>query len=401
MTFKRGNLEKQVLNIPKDVMWCKQCTISNQRPRIIFDSEGVCSGCSHNSYKNEEVDWDAREQELEALLDKHRRNDGQWDVIVPSSGGKDSGYVAHQLKYKYGMNPLLVTWSPIQYTDIGLQNYRNLCDAGFLAIASTPNGKLHRKLARLSLEEFGDAFHVFVLGQAFFPYHMAIKFDISLIFYGENGEVEYAGDPAVVDKPYLDLLTDEKFLKGYLKGSSLEEVMEYAIKNKDYITDDDIKDADLAFYKPPAKKDMIEKGISRQHFFGYYKKWNPQENYYYCVENTGFKPNPERSEGTYSKYASLDDKFDGFHYYLRYIKFGLGRCVEDAAHEVRDGHISREEGIALMNRYEGEFPEKYFQDFLEYLDITEKHFWEVIDSWRSPNLWEKENGEWKFKYPVC
>ena len=400
MTFKRGNLEKQVIDSPEKVMWCKKCTISNQRPRIIFDSKGICSACSHLDYKREEVDWDAREQELIALLDKHRSNDGQWDVIVPSSGGKDSGYVAHQLKYKYGMNPLLVTWSPIQYTDIGLENYRNLCDAGFLAIAATQNGRLHRKLARLSFEEFGDAFHVFVLGQSFFPINIAVKFGINLVFNGENGEVEYAGDRSVVDKPYIDFLEDEKYFKSYLKGSTLEDALDYAVKHKDYITEDDISDVDLQFYKPPTKEDMLKTGISKIHYFGYYKNWNPQENYYYCVENTGFKPNPERSEGTYSKYASLDDKFDGFHYYLRYIKFGLGRCVEDAAHEVRDGHISREEGIALMNRYEGEFPNKYFQDFLKYLDITEQHFWEVVDSWRSSHLWEKENGEWKFKYPI-
>ena len=84
----------------------------------------------------------------------------------------------------------------------------------------------------------------------------------------------------------------------------------------------------------------------------------------------GFKPNSVRSEGTYTDFASLDDKTDGFHYYMRYIKFGLGRCVEDTAHEIRDGHLSREEGVALMKRYEGEFPKKYFSEF----DINEIPF---------------------------
>ena len=136
------------------------------------------------------------------------------------------------------------------------------------------------------------------------------------------------------------------------------------------------------------------------HFFSYYHKWTPQENYYYCVENTGFKPSPIRSGGTYSKYASIDDKMDGFHYYMRYIKFGLGRCVEDAGHEIRDGHLTREEGIALMRRYEGEFPERYYKEFLEYLDITEEHFYQVVDSWRLPHLWKKDNGEWELKHPI-
>ena len=123
--------------------------------------------------------------------------------------------------------------------------------------------------------------------------------------------------------------------------------------------------------------------ILQNFIFGYFKEWIPQENFYYAAEHTGFKPNPERTEGTYSKYASLDDKMDGFHYYMRYIKFGLGRCMEDAAHEIRDGHISREEGIALMDRFEGEFPARYFSEFLEYLDITK-----IISgrSWRNGDL---------------
>ncbi len=400
MSFERANLEKQVHKLPSAIQWCKKCVMSNQRPRVIFDNNGVCSGCHNSEYKNTKINWDHREQELKSLLDKHRSNDGSWDVIVPSSGGKDSGYVAHELRHKYGMNPLLVTWSPIQYTDIGLENFRNLCDAGFTNISSTQNGILHRKLARLSFEEFGDAFHVFVLGQVYFPIHMAIKFGINLVFYGENGEVEYAGDRDMADQPYMDMIGNKKWLEGYLKGTTLDELMKFAVKNKSYINEDDINSPDLSFYSPPLKKDMQKAGVSRVYHYGYFKNWLPQENYYYCAENTGFKPNIERSEGTYSKYSSLDDKMDGFHYYLRYIKFGLGRCVEDAAHEIRDGHITREEAILLMNRYEGEFPKKYFNDFLSYLDITEEHFWQVVDSWRSPHLWGKEGENWKFKFPV-
>ena len=138
------------------------------------------------------------------------------------------------------------------------------------------------------------------------------------------------------------------------------------------------------------------------HFYGYYKKWVPQENYYYCVENTGFEANPVRNEATYSKYASLDDKIDGFHYYLALIKFGLGRCTSDTAHEIRDGHILREEGVALVNKFDSEFPVKYFKTFLEYCGITEEYFTEQVDSWRSPHLWGKDqDGNWKLKHNVA
>jgi len=125
------------------------------------------------------------------------------------------------------------------------------------------------------------------------------------------------------------------------------------------------------------------------HFFGYYKQWVPQELYYHAVEYTGFRPRYARNEGTYSKYASFDDKIDGFHYYLSYIKFGIARATADTAHEIRDGHITREEGIGLIKRFDGEFPMENFKVFLEYCNITEEYFYEVIDSWRSPHLWDK------------
>jgi len=397
MAFKRSNLEKQVLNVPKEVKWCKRCVISNQRPRIIFDEEGVCSGCKYSDYKNHSIDWTKREEELNKLLDEHRRSDGYWDVIVPSSGGKDSGYVAHQLRYKYGMNPLTVTWAPLKYTDIGWQNLQSNIGSGFSNLLCTPNGNFQRKLARLCLEELGDAFHVFVLGQISYPFQIASKLGVKLVFFGENGEAEYAGDPEYADKP---LKPSKEWLGQHFKGVTFKELLAYGLKHKDYLTEEDYCEADLIFYEPPSQEELEKSGILGKHFFSYYKKWTPQENYYYVAEHCGFKPNPERNEGTYSKYASIDDRMDGFHYYLRYIKFGLGRCVEDAAHETRDGHLTREEAIALMDQYEGEFPKKYFKDFLSYLDISEKHFWEIVDSWRAPHLWKKEDEKWIFKHPI-
>ena len=111
---------------------------------------------------------------------------------------------------------------------------------------------------------------------------------------------------------------------------------------------------------------------------------------------------PRRSEATYSKYASLDDLTDPFHYYMSLIKFGIGRTTSDAAHEIRDGHLTREEGVALVRRYDQEFPEKYFNKFLEYLDITEKEFWGIVNAYRSmsPHLWEKVNDAWGLKHTV-
>src|SRR5688572_24404232 len=111
--------------LPVDVKFCKKCTISNQRPRITFDEHGVCSACNYTEYKRGKVDWSERERELRELCDRHRRSDGTHDVIVPVSGGKDGGFVAHQLKYHYGMNPLTATWAPLLPTEIGRKNLFN------------------------------------------------------------------------------------------------------------------------------------------------------------------------------------------------------------------------------------------------------------------------------------
>jgi len=137
------------------------------------------------------------------------------------------------------------------------------------------------------------------------------------------------------------------------------------------------------------------------HFFSYYHKWIPQENYYYAAEHTGFSARSERNEGTYSKYASIDDQLDGFHYYLSFIKFGIGRATSDTAHEIRDGHLTREEGVQLVKRFDGEFPKQYYKTFLEYCGISEEYFHEVIDSWRSPHIWGKENGVWRLNHTVA
>ncbi len=378
----------QKYNLPIDIKFCKKCVISNQRPRIIFDKEGVCSACRFNEKKNKDIDWEKREQELRALCDKHRSKDGRWDVIVPCSGGKDSAFVAHMLKHKYGMHPLTVTWAPHKYSDIGWKNFQRFIHAGFDNILGTPNGIVHRKLTRLAFEILGDPFQPFIYGQKAFPIRMATKLRIPLIMYGENGEVEYGGDDKNADVPSHNVTED--MTKHYFSGIDVDYWKQYGFTAED-----------LHFYKIPSVEEMQKIGI-QCHFFGYYYKWVPQENYYCACKHTNFEANPEgRSEGTYSKYASLDDEIDGFHYFLSYIKFGIGRTTADAAHEIRDEHITREEGVSLVRKFDGEFPRKHFKTFLKYTGLTEERVTEVIDSWRSPHLWEKDaNGKWKLKHQI-
>jgi N-acetyl sugar amidotransferase len=378
---------KNKYNLPSDVKFCKKCVISNQRPRIVFDEEGVCSACRFAEHKRSGINWGNREKELIKLCESHRRGDGSYDVVVPGSGGKDSNYVAHMLKDKYGMHPIIVTWAPHIYTEIGRKNLSSLIDSGFDNILITPNGEIHRQLTKAAFIEMGDPFQPFIFGQYSAPFRVAIQYDIKLVFYGEDGEVEYGGAMDQADRASLSY---NEFVSNRFSSLHPESFQQYGIP------ENELKKYGLSKYE---LEQIKEKDI-KQYFFSYYHKWIPQDNFYYSIEHTGFEANPVRNEGTYSKYASLDDKLDGFHYYLAYIKFGLGRCTSDAAHEIRDGHIDREEAITLVKKYDGEFPNKYYKEFLKYCDIIEEKFTEVIDSWRPEHLWSFENKKWKLKNHV-
>src|SRR3989344_9422650 len=215
-------LDKQLDKQPKEVIFCKNCVVSNQRPRIGFDKDGICSACKYAWRKHHIVNWKQREKELKDLLSKHRSKNGSFDVVVPGSGGKDSGYVAHQLKYVYGMHPLCVTWAPHIYTDIGWKNFQNFVASGFDVVYAFPDRKLHRKLARVAFETVGDAWQPFTYGQKAYAYHIAIKFGIPLIFFGENGEVEYGGSTKYINKPY-ELIED--FEELYYKDASVDDLV--------------------------------------------------------------------------------------------------------------------------------------------------------------------------------
>lgn len=381
--IKRNLIE--LYNLPREVKFCKNCTVSNQRPRITFDENGICSACNFAYLKRNSIDWKLREKELEDLCAKNRKSNGEYDIIVPCSGGKDGSFVAHLLKHKYGMNPLAVTWAPLKASQIGRRNLDAFIASGFNHILGTPNPLVTRKLTHLSFKFLGDPFQPFIYGQTNFPLRMAVKHNVQLIMYGENGEVEYGGNMKNAMRPNRDI---EDHDSHYFSGLPPEFWVEKGISL-----------SDLHPFRAPNHEDII-KNNTEIHFLSYYKFWDPQENYYYCHENTGFVANTERSEGTYSKYASLDDEIDGFHYYLSFIKFGIGRATSDAAHEIRDGKISREEGVALVKRFDHERPKKYFQEFLDYCSTTEEEVEEVINSWRSEHLWQKIGDEWKLRHTV-
>ena len=371
--------------LSSEVKYCKKCTQSNQRPRITFDEEGVCSACRFAEKKKNEIDWNKREKELQELCDRFRKDDGSYDVIVPCSGGKDGSFVAHLLKTKYNMHPLTVTWASLVDSEVGKRNLNSFIESGFDNILFSPNQQIKRKLTKLSFEIMGDPFQPFIYGQTNFPLRISVDYKIPLIMYGENGEVEYGGDMKNADSPKREV-TDHN--KHYFSNISPEKFLEYGISKKDL----------YPYLAPDFEK--IKENKTEIHFLSYYVCWDPRENYNYCCKNTGFKAADKRSTGTYTNFASLDDEIDDFHYWLGYVKFGTGRATADTAHEIRDGYLTREEGIELVKQYDGEFPKDKLKLFLDYCEISEQEFWDIVDTWRSEHIWKKENGVYKLKHPI-
>jgi N-acetyl sugar amidotransferase len=422
-SFSPGaNNPKCNYGLPATVTFCANCGVSNQRPNsavefqhnansqkktIRFDAHGVCDACRTAARKAAEIDWEEREAKLVALCDRFRSRNGSYDCLVPGSGGKDSFYQSWILKYKFGMNPLTVTWAPNIYTDWGRSNFDAWIHSGMDNYLMTASGRSKRLLTRLAVENIFHPFQPFIIGQKCFAPKMAIMFKIPLIFYGEN-EAEY-GNPiednseAKRSYDYFAASGDENM---FLGGESVASLKQHF----------GMTQADLSPYLPSDVAPLEDLG-AEVHYLGYYLKWHPQSAYYFAVENGGFKASPERTAGTYSKYNSIDDKIDDFHYYTTYIKFGIGRATYDASQEVRSGDLTREEAVALIRRYDGEFPERWAEEIFRYLSIDEQsfpkahamfehpemnreYFDALTNKFRSPHLWQHDENGWSLRHRI-
>lgn len=415
-----SNLEA-LYGLPTKVEFCSKCVISNQRPSsavefkhtraskkttISFGEDGVCSACRVAEQKSQ-IDWEQRRSELETLCDRYRKTDGSYDCLVPGSGGKDSFYQAHMLKYEFGMHPLTVTWAPHLYTDWGWRNHHAWINAGFDNHLVTPNGRVHRLLTRLAVDNLFHPFQPFMLGQKFLAPKLAAIFDIPLIFYGEN-EAEYGN-------PIADMSSAQRDFAYYAESDS-SEVYFGGVSVEELVSRYGLHGNDLNPYMPVNPDLLLQKGVE-VHYLGYYLNWHPQGCYYYAVEHGGFEASPERTPGTYSKYNSIDDKIDDLHYWTTFIKFGIGRATYDAAQEIRNEEIDRQEGLALVRRFDGEWPARFERELMEYLSINEREFpvaskefdnpimskasfLELADSFRSPHLWRKVGDSWELRHKV-
>lgn len=417
-----SNNPRRMYGLPENIEFCQRCAVSNQRPNstvefqhtaasqkatIAFDENGVCDACK-TAERKAGVDWEQRERKLWELCDRFRSRNGSYDCLVPGSGGKDSFFQSWMLKYKYGMNPLTVTWAPNIYTPWGQHNFNAWIHSGMDNYLMTASGRSKRLLTRLAVENIFHPFQPFIIGQKCFAPKMAIMFGIPLIFYGEN-EAEY-GNP-------IDDNEDAQRSYDYFASHGDEELFLGGQSIASLKRDFGLTNADLSPYLPANVAPLKDIG-AEVHYLGYYLKWHPQSAYYFAVEKGNFQASPERTAGTYSKYNSIDDKIDDFHYYTTFIKFGIGRATYDASQEVRSGDLEREEAVALIRRYDGEFPERWADEIFQYLSINEDQFPQahkmfehprmdrayfdaLANTFRSPHLWQITDGQWQLRRSVA
>lgn len=367
------------------VNFCRRCLMPDTRPRILFDTEGVCNAC-RTAEEKERIDWATRRAEFIDYVERYRAKDSPYDCIVPWSGGKDSSAIAHKLKFEFGLNPLLVTFSPLIPNSVGAHNREEMLKLGFDHLMVRPNQRVSRHLTQRFFRERGNPKVHWDAGINAVPLQVAVNCRIPLVFYAEHGESEYGGR----------VLSEE-----HRKIRDFTEVIEHQIGDDPRNWVDDVVDArSLAPYTYPDAQKVEEVGVKAL-YFAYFFRWSMYENYQYIRDKIDFRVAERgRTDGTFTNFDSLDDKIDDVYYYLQFIKFGFGRAIRDACRMIHNKHMTRNEGLQLALKYDGEYPETYLEEALDYLGLDERQFQEIVDLHRNDEIWKFEGNRWKLRAPL-
>lgn len=333
--------------------------------------------------KKKKFDWKKREKQLEELLSKYRSKNGSFDCIVPVSGGKDGSYVSYILKTKFGMRPLTVTSRPPLTLEIGNKNLENFVRSGFDHIHVTPNEETMRAFNKQGFIDMGFPYYGWLISIFSVVIKISQLFKIPLIFYGENGEVEYGGN-LEKDNPRVSLSEiSSVFLEGGYK--KIRDSLEKDNKN-------------LFWFELPEIK---ESNFYITHW-SYFEPWDSYRNYLIAKEHCNLKEAQESNHGTFTNFAQTDQALYDLHTYLMYLKFGFGRATQDVGIEIRRGAMTRDQGVNLVKLYDGAFPENYIDTYLDYYKITRSEFQNILDKWTNKELFYRENDKkiWKPKFEV-
>lgn len=372
----------------KKIFWCKNCLNMSTRPRISFDERGWCNACQWMEEKKV-MDWNSRQNELKKLLDKHRSKNGNFDCIVPVSGGKDGSYVAYTLKHKYGMNPLCITVRPALALDVGEKNLYNFIQSGFNHIHISCNPKVLDRLNKYGFIEKGFPYYGWLIALKTAVIRVAINFKIPLIFYGEDGEIEYGGSTESKNKALYDI---EYMKRIYFEGG-YDKVLD---KVK---ADTAISEADLAFFQFPTEGEVSEVGLSFTHW-SYFEAWDSYRNYVVAKEHCGLIEKDDGNHDTFTNFAQNDQALVSLHQYMKYLKFGFGRTTQDVDIDIRRGSMTREQAINLVQMYDNAYPYELIDTYLEYYKMTKEEFDAVLDNYTNKDLFEKIDGIWQPKFTV-
>jgi N-acetyl sugar amidotransferase len=369
----------------KQISWCTNCLNMSTRPRIQFDERGWCNACLWSERKKT-LDWKSRETELLALLDKYRRNDGKFDVVVPVSGGKDGSYVAYQLKHKYGMNPLAVTVTPALALPLGDQNLKNFIASGYNHMQINPNPEIMRMLNKHGFIEMGFPYYGWLVAMQAAVVNLTHQLNINLIFYGEDGEVEYGGSTETANRAGYNV--------SYMKKIYLEGGYEKVFK----LVPEQLQ-KELSFWKFPTDAELTDSQIHLHHW-SYFENWDSYRNYIVAKEFCGLKENEDTNVGTFTNFSQNDQALYTLHAYLMYLKFGFGRATQDAGIEVRRGAMKRDQALNLVKLYDNVYPEHLIPTYLDYYKMTLEEFSAVLDKWVNKELFNKIDGRWMPNFEV-
>lgn len=362
----------------KSPFWCSKCVTMSTRPRITFNDSGECSACQWTKFKKQ-IDWEKRQHQLLVTLDSVRANQ-PYNCLVAVSGGKDGSYVSYNLKHKYGMNPLTVTVKPGLDTDLGNKNLSNFINSGYSNLLISPDPLAMRVLNRVGLMETGFSYYGWLIAIHSVVLKIALKFDIPLIFYSEDGECEYGGDMKHANNGMYGV---DYMIKNYMEAGYSK------VLNKSGLSD-----SQLFWFRMPEQSDLDKKTIKVTHF-GFYENWDPYRNYQLAKKHCGLQETEAQNIGTYTNFAQTDQDLYPLHVYLMYLKFGFGRTTQDAGIDVRRGAMSREQAVQLVSMYDDFYPEKYFDKWFKYYDIDMKYLQLVFDKWANKDLFKKnKDGKW-------
>lgn len=371
------------MNNLKNIFWCKNCVVMSTRPRTTFDKRGFCSACQWAEEKKI-LDWKHREKLLENLLDNYRSKNNTYDCITTVSGGKDGSYVSYKLKNIHKINLLAVTVRPIMETEVGIKNLTAFVKSGYDHIHITPNAEGMRKLNKIGLIEMGFPYYGWLIAIHSAVLRIAVQFNIPLVFYSEDGEVEYGGDSKYKNNGIYGV--------DYMINAYLENGYEKIIKKAN------LTKAEAYWFTMPTKKELEKINLVVTHY-GFYENWDPYRNYEFAKKYCGLQENSELNEGSYTNFAQTDQKIYLLHVYFMYLKFGFGRTTQDAGIDVRRGAMSRDQAVQLVKMYDNIYPEHLFEEYCEYYQMNMKDFLENIDKWANKNLFEKKN-HWVPKFEI-